>query len=117
MDLSQVVTFVAVRLALTEQQREKLMAPPTSSRLMLTSGGRPHDLLATAPATAKKLQDIIAIVAQQFSGFVFNLRAGEVSMRSLLLGSCQHCSSFFVSADRRLAGLLIAQLTLPLSSV
>lgn len=77
--MSQVVTFVAARLALTEQQIEKLTAPPTSSRLMLSSGTKPHELLAAAPATAKKLQDILAIVAQQFAGYMFNLRVAEVS--------------------------------------
>ncbi len=84
------VTFVAVRLALTEQQREKLMAPPTSSRLKLSSGGRPHDLLDAAPATARKLQDIVAIVAQQFNGYVFNLQPGEVSFSPLPCTADKH---------------------------
>lgn len=77
--MSQVVTFVAARLVLTEQQIEKLTAPPTSSRLMLSSGTKAQELLAAAPATAKKLQDILAIVAQQFAGYMFNLRVAEVS--------------------------------------
>ncbi|EIE20201.1 hypothetical protein COCSUDRAFT_67530 [Coccomyxa subellipsoidea C-169] len=89
---AKVVTFVAVRLALTEQQREKLLAPPTSSRLKLSSGGRPHDLLDTAPATARKLQDIVAIVAQQFNGYVFNLQPGE--------GRCMVCFGAALDAVR-----------------
>ncbi|CAL8470951.1 g10493 [Coccomyxa elongata] len=88
----KVVTFVAARLALTEQQIEKLTAPPTSSRLMLSSGTKAHELLAAAPATAKKLQDILAIVAQQFAGYMFNLRVAE--------GRCLVCFGAALDAVR-----------------
>lgn len=69
---------MAVRLALTEAQRERLTSPPTASRLLLTSSGKPQALLDAAPATARKLQEVIAVVAQQFGGYIFNVRETEV---------------------------------------
>lgn len=83
---NKVVTHVAVRLELTRQQRERVRTPPTASRLMLTSAGRPHSLMDVAPATVKKLQEVLAVVAQQFCGCIFNQQSAKV--RQLLTCLC-----------------------------
>jgi hypothetical protein len=69
---------VAVRLVLMRHQRERLRTPPSASRLMLSPAARAHSLLDVAPATVKKLQEVLAIIAQQFCGCVFDQQVTEV---------------------------------------
>lgn len=65
--ISQTVTYVAVRLALSDAQRERLHAH---------GGG--GGVAEAAPAASRRLRDVLAVTAQQFGGCTFNIREDEV---------------------------------------
>jgi hypothetical protein len=101
--MHQAVTLVAVRLALTDAQREKLRAPAGTGRHLLPALGSVHaprpgggqhagpgTLADAAPAAAQQLQETLAIVAQQFGGYAFNAREEEVPVLAVIptLSNC-----------------------------
>ena len=77
----QTLTFVAVRLTLSEAQRERLQPQPVTTRRLAVStstAGKAQTPLSMAPATVRQLQDHIAIAAQQFQGYIFDVNNEEV---------------------------------------
>ncbi len=80
---AQTLSFVAVRLTLSEAQKERLQPQPVTARRLgvsttTTTAGKAQTPLGVAPATIRQLQDLIFIAAQQFQGYVFDVNNEEV---------------------------------------
>ena len=88
----QTLTFVAVRLTLSEAQKERLQPQPLTARRLgvstATAAGKAQTPLSIAPATIRHLQDLVFIAAQQFQGYVFDVNNEEV--RSALSSPIQN---------------------------
>ena len=96
---AQNLTFVAVRLTLSEAQRERLQPQPATARRLgvsTSTAGKAQTPLSAAPATIRQLQDYISISAQQFQGYIFDVNNEEVRSASFrsskLLLKCSCCS-------------------------
>ena len=94
----QNLTFVAVRLTLSEAQRERLQPQPVTARRLsvsTTTAGKAQNPLSIAPATMRQLQDYISISAQQFQGYIFDVNNEEVCGAFLILpSSCSSASAY-----------------------
>ena len=97
----QVLTFAALRLTLTEAQKEHLSAPVVTTRRLGVSThsiGKARSALSMAPATMRQLLDIFFISAQQFQGYVSDIDNEEVrsatssDVQTLQLGRRQYCT-------------------------
>lgn len=83
----QTLTFVAVRLTLSEAQRERLQLQPVTARRLTAStstAAKRQTPLSMSPATMRQLLDYISISAQQFQGYIFDVNNEEVRTAALL---------------------------------
>ncbi len=103
--LVQTLTFVAVRLTLSEAQKERLQPQPATARRLgvsATAAGKAQTPLSVAPSTIRQQQDLIFIAAQQFQGYVFDVNNEEV--RGMVFTWPRPCSSTPASSCISLGG-------------